>query len=63
LKVKTLLIAIHLDRWITKSDLALRRLLVDTIEERNLAEVLEETSSPEMIEVVINVSGNKKNRR
>ncbi len=60
LKVKTLLIAIHLDKRITKSDLVLRHLLVDTIEARDLAEVIEETSSPEIIEVVLEVSENKK---
>jgi hypothetical protein len=60
LKTKTLLIEIHLDKNITKSDLELRHLLVDTIESRNLGEVIEETSSPEMLEVVIEISGNKK---
>jgi hypothetical protein len=60
LKTRTLLIEIHLDKNITKSDLELRHLLVDTIESRDLGEVVEETSSPEMLEVVIEVSGNKK---
>ena len=56
MKTKTLLIKIHLDKNITKSDLDLRHLLVDTIENRDLGEVIEETSSPEMLEVVIEVS-------
>jgi hypothetical protein len=60
LKTKTLLVEIHLDKNIIKSDLDLRHLLVDTIEGRNLGEVIEETSSPEVLEVVIEVSGNKK---
>lgn len=60
MKVKTLLIAIQLDSGLTKSDLILRHILVDTIEYRNLAEVVEETSSPKMIEVVLEISENKK---
>ena len=57
---KTLLIEINLDKHITKSDLDLRRFLVETIEGRGLGEVVEETSSPVMLEVVIKVSRNKK---
>lgn len=60
MKTKKLLIEIYLDRNITKSDLELRHLLVDTIESRGLGEVVEETSSSEMLEIVIEVSGNKK---
>lgn len=60
LKVKTLLIEIPLDKSITKPDLVLRHLLVDTIEDRNLAEVVEETSSSKMMELVLEVSDNKK---
>lgn len=60
MKTKTLLIEIHLNEGVIKSDLDLRHLLVDTIESRDLGEVIEETSSPEMLEVVIEVSGNKK---
>ena len=60
MKAKTLLIVIHLDKNITKSDLDLRHLLVGTIENRNLGEVVEETSSPEMMEVAIEVSGENK---
>ena len=60
MKTKTLLIIIHLDKNITKSDLDLRHLLVDTIENRSLGEVIEETSSPEMLEVVIEIPGKKK---
>lgn len=56
--MKTLLIEIHLDKSITRSDLVLRHLLVDTIEDRNLAEVVEEMSSSEIIEVVVEVPGN-----
>jgi hypothetical protein len=56
LSTKTLLIEIHLDKNITKSDLDLRHILVDTIERRGLGEVVEETSSPEMLEVVLEVS-------
>lgn len=59
MKTKTFLIEIHLDKTITKSDLVLRHLLVDRIEGRNLGEVIEETSSPDMLEVVLEVSGNK----
>ncbi|HUH17864.1 hypothetical protein [Albibacterium sp.] len=59
MKIKTLLIEIHLDKSNIKSDLDLRHLLVDTIEGRNLGEVIEETSSPEVLEVVLEVSGNK----
>jgi len=59
LKIKTLLIEINLDRHIGKSDLNLRQLLVSTIEDRELGEVVEETSSPEMMEVVIEVSSIK----
>ena len=59
LKAKTLLIEIHLDKLIAKSDVELRRLLVDTIESRNLGEVVEETSSAEMLEVVIEVQENE----
>ena len=59
MKTKTLLIIIHLDKNITKSDLDLRHLLVDTIENRSLGEVIEETSSPEMLEVVIEIPGKK----
>jgi hypothetical protein len=58
--IKTLLIEIHLDNHITKSDIDLRHILVDTIESRDLAEVVEETSSPEMLEVVLEVSDDKK---
>lgn len=60
MKVKTILIEIQLDSGLTKSDLILRHILVDTIEYRNLAEVVEETSSPKMIEVVLEISDNKK---
>jgi hypothetical protein len=60
LKVKTLLISIHLDKNITKADLVLRHLLVATIEGRNLAEIIEETSSLNTIEVVLEISENKK---
>lgn len=58
-KTKTILIEIHLDKNITQSDLELRHLLVATIESRDLGEVIEETSSPEVLEVVLEVSGNK----
>jgi hypothetical protein len=60
LKIRTLLIKIHLDKSITKSDLDLKRLLVDTIESRGLGEVVEETSSSEILEVVIEVSLSEK---
>ena len=60
MKTKTLLIKVHLDKNITKSDLDLRHLLVDTIESRNLGEVVEEASSTEMLEVVIEVAWIKK---
>jgi hypothetical protein len=60
LKIKTLLIEIHLDKYITKSDVELRKLLVDTIESRGIGEVVEETSSKDMLEVVIEILGNEK---
>lgn len=60
MKTKTLLIEIYLGKRIERSDLELRHLLVDTIESRNLGEVVEETSSPEMLEVVVEVPGRKK---
>jgi hypothetical protein len=55
LKTKRLLIEIHLDQSISKSDLHLRYLLVDTLESRGIGEVTDETSSSNMLEVVINV--------
>lgn len=60
MKTKRFLIEIHLDKHIAKSDLDLRHILVDTIESRNLGEVVEETSSSKMIEVVIEISKNVK---
>jgi len=60
LKLKTILIEIYLDKDLIKSDLDLRHLLVATIESRDLGEVIEETSSSEMLEVVLEVSENKK---
>jgi len=60
MKTKTVLIEIRLDKDITKSDLDLRNLLVETIESRNLGEVIEETSSPSMLEIVIEISREKK---
>lgn len=60
MKLRTLLIEIYLDKNITKSDLDLRHLLVATIESRDLGEVVEETSSPEILEVVLEVSEKKK---
>jgi len=59
LEIKTLLIEIRLDEHISKSDLSLRHLLVSTIEKRELGEVVDETSSAEMMEVVIEVSSNR----
>ena len=53
MKTKTLLIEIRLDKNITKSDLDLRRFLVDNIVSREMGEVVEETSSSEKMEVVI----------
>ena len=60
MKLKTILIEIYLDKDLIKSDLDLRHLLVATIESRDLGEVIEETSSSEMLEVVLEVSENKK---
>jgi hypothetical protein len=60
LKIKTLLIVIHLDPNIIKSDLELRHFLVDTIESRGWGEVIDETSSPKMMEIVLEVSKKKK---
>jgi hypothetical protein len=57
---KTFLIEILLDKNITKSDLDLRNLLVDTIESRDLGEVVEETSSSDMPEVIVEVFGNER---
>jgi len=59
MKIKTLLIEIYLSNHIKKTDLDLRHVLVDTIESRNLGEVVEETSSPEALEVVIEHPANK----
>ncbi len=56
MKIKTFLIEIHLDQSITKSDLDLRHLLVETIESRDFGEVVEETSSSAMLEVVLEVA-------
>ena len=55
-----LLIKIHLDKNITKSDLDLRHLLVETIEGRDLGEVIEETSSAEMLEIIVEVPSERK---
>ena len=47
------MVQIFLDDNLKKSDLDLRHILVDTIENRNLGEVIEETSSSEELEVII----------
>ena len=56
---RTLLIEIYLDKDISGFDLDLRHLLVDTIGSRQLGEIIDETSSPEMMEVVLNVMRNE----
>lgn len=55
-----ILIEIYLNKNIVKSDLVRRNILTDTIEHRNLGKVIEETSSISMMEVVLQVSNNKK---
>lgn len=51
-----LLIQIQLNKRNTKSDLELRQLLATTLESRALGVVLEETSSPFILELVVAVS-------
>jgi hypothetical protein len=53
--MKTLLVEIFLNNVIVKSDLEFRQIIVGTIENRGLGEVVEETSAPNMIEIVIEV--------
>lgn len=57
--MKTLLIEIYLNNTIEKSDLEFRQIIVGTIESRGLGEVVEETSAPNMLEIVIEVEENK----
>lgn len=57
--MKTVLIEIYLNNTIEKSDLEFRQIIVGTIESRGLGEVVEETSAPNMLEIVIEVEGSK----
>lgn len=57
--MKTILIEIYLNNTIEKSDLEFRQIIVGTIENRGLGEVVEETSAPNMLEIVIEVEENK----
>jgi hypothetical protein len=57
--MKTILIEIFLDNEIGKSDLEFRQIIVGTIEERGLGEVVEETSSANILEIVIEVEESK----
>ena len=57
--MKTTLIEIYLDNSIEKSDLEFRQFIVDTIESKGLGEVVEETSSQYMMEIVVETEGNK----
>ena len=52
---QTLFVEIFLDDQLTKADLKLRHILVETIEDRNIGDIIEETSSDEKLEVVIEV--------
>jgi len=57
--MKTLLIEIYLDNTIEKSDTEFRQIIVGTIESRGIGEVIEETSAPNMLEIVIEVEKGK----
>jgi hypothetical protein len=57
--MKTILIEIYLNNTIEKSDLEFRQIIVGTIESRGLGEVVEESSAPNMLEIVIEVDENK----
>lgn len=57
--MKTVLIEIYLNNTIEKSDLEFRQIIVGTIESRGLGEIVEETSSPNMLEILIEVEENK----
>lgn len=57
--MKTVLIEIYFNNTIEKSDLEFRQIIVGTIESRGLGEVVEETSAPNMLEIVIEVEENK----
>lgn len=57
--MKTVLIEIYLDNTLEKSDLEFRQIIVGTIEKRGIGEVIEETSAPNMLEIVIEVENNK----
>ena len=57
--MKTVLIEIYLNNTIEKSDLEFRQIIVGTIESRGLGEVVEETSAPNKLEIVIEVEENK----
>lgn len=56
---KTILIKIYLDDKIIEADISLRHLLVESIESRALGNVIEETSSLTMLEVVIETAINR----
>lgn len=57
--MKVLLIEIYLNNIIEKSDLEFRQIIVGTIESRNLGEIIEETSAPNILEIVVEVKENK----
>ena len=57
--MKTVLVEIYLNDTIEKSDLEFRQIIVGTIESRGLGEVVEETSAPNMLEIVIELEGSK----
>jgi hypothetical protein len=56
--MKTVVVEIYLNNTIDKSDLEFRQIIVGTIENRDLGEVVEETSAPNMLEIVIEVKEN-----
>jgi len=53
--METLLIQIFLNNNIETSHLEFRQIIVGTLEERDLGEVVEETSSINMLEIVVEV--------
>jgi len=60
--MKSLLIEIYLNDALTKSDLEFRQIIVGTIERRGLGEVVEETSSHNMLEIVVELPDDKEIR-
>lgn len=57
--MKTILVEIYLNNALEKSDLEFRQIIVGTIESRGFGEVVEETSTSNVLEIVIEVEENK----